>query len=81
MKTKMLSKKLENGKFTTIHNSILFDTRLTPTAFRLMTAILSDSDTQFNLSQTLYCKRLGIANKPSSMQLLILKLWLFGERH
>lgn len=64
MKNKnVIRKKLENGKFTTIHNSILFDTRLTPTAFRLMTAILSDSDTQFNLSQTLYCKRLGIAKQ------------------
>lgn len=64
MKNKnVIRKKLENGKFTTIHNSILFDTRLTPNAFRLMTAILSDSDTQFNLSQTLYCKRLGIAKQ------------------
>jgi hypothetical protein len=58
-----IRKKLENGKFTTIHNSILFDTRLTPNAFRLMTAILSDSDTHFNLSQTLYCKRLKIAKQ------------------
>lgn len=64
MKNKnVIRKKLENGKFTTIHNSILFDTRLTPNAFRLMTAILSDSDTHFNLSQTLYCKRLGIAKQ------------------
>lgn len=64
MKNKnVIRKKLENGKFTTIHNSILFDTRLTPTAFRLMTAILSDSDTHFNLSQTLYCKRLKIAKQ------------------
>ena len=64
MKNKtVIRKKLVNGEFTTIHNSILFDTRLTPNAFRLMTAILSDSDTHFNLSQTLYCKRLGIAKK------------------
>lgn len=64
MKNKnVIRKKLENGKFTTIHNSILFDTRLTPNAFRLMTAILSDSDTHFNLSQTLYCKRLKIAKQ------------------
>lgn len=64
MKNKnVIRKKLENGKFTTIHNSILFDTRLTPNAFRLMTAILSDSDTHFNLSQTLYCNRLGIAKQ------------------
>jgi hypothetical protein len=64
MKNKtVIRKKTENGKFTTIHNSILFDTRLTPNAFRLMTAILSDSDTNFNLSQTLYCKRLKIAKQ------------------
>ena len=64
MKNKnVIRKKTESGKFTTIHNSILFDTRLTPNAFRLMTAILSDSDTHFNLSQTLYCKRLGIAKQ------------------
>lgn len=64
MKNKnVIRKKLENGKFTTVHNSILFDTRLSPNAFRLFMAILSDSDTQFNLSQTLYCKRLGIAKK------------------
>jgi hypothetical protein len=64
MKNKnVIRKKLVNGEFTTIHNSILFDTRLTPNAFRLFTAILSDSDTHFNLSQTLYCKRLGIAKQ------------------
>ena len=64
MKNKtVIRKKLVNGEFTTIHNSILFDTRLTPNAFRLMTAILSDSDTHFDLSQTLYCDRLKIAKK------------------
>jgi hypothetical protein len=64
MKNKtVIRKKLINGEFTTIHNSILFDTRLTPNAFRLLTAILSDSDTQFDLSQTLYCDRLGITKK------------------
>lgn len=64
MKNKtVIRKKLENGEFTTIHNSILFDTRLTPNAFRLFTAILSDSDTNFDLSQTLYCKRLGITKQ------------------
>ncbi|WP_264509956.1 helix-turn-helix domain-containing protein [Flavobacterium sp. N1719] len=64
MKNKtVIRKKLENGKFTTIHNSILFDTRLTPNAFRLITAILSDSDTNFDLSQTLYCDRLKITKK------------------
>ena len=64
MKNKnVIRKKLENGKFTTIHNSILFDTRLSPNALRLLLAILSDSDTNFNLSQTLYCNRLGITKK------------------
>jgi hypothetical protein len=64
MKNKtVIRKKLVNGEFTTIHNSILFDTRLTPNAFRLMTAILSDSDTNFDLSQTLYCDKLKIAKK------------------
>lgn len=64
MKNKtVIRKKTENGKFTTIHNSILYDTRLLPNAFRLLTAILSDSDTQFDLSQTLYCDRLGITKK------------------
>ncbi len=64
MKNKtVIRKKTESGKFTTIHNSILFDTRLLPNAFRLLTAILSDSDTQFDLSQTLYCDRLGITKK------------------
>jgi hypothetical protein len=64
MKNKnVIRKKLENGKFTTVHNSILFDTRLTPNALRLFIAILSDSDTEFNLSQTLYCNRLGITKK------------------
>jgi hypothetical protein len=64
MKNKtVIRKKTESGKFTTIHNSILYDTRLLPNAFRLLTAILSDSDTQFDLSQTLYCKRLGITKK------------------
>jgi DNA-binding MarR family transcriptional regulator len=60
----VIRKKNEVGKFTTVHHSILLDTRLSSTAFRLLTMILSDSDTEFNLSQTLYCKRLGIS-KPT----------------
>lgn len=52
-----------SGQFTTIHNSILLDKRLTPIAFRLLTMILSDSDTKFNLSQTLYVNRLGITKQ------------------
>jgi hypothetical protein len=49
----------KSGEFTTIHKSILNDTRLSPTAFRLLVSILSDSN-EFTLSQTLYKKRLGI---------------------
>lgn len=60
----VIRKQPEAGKFTTIHNSILLDTRLSSTAFRLLTMILSDSDTKFKLSQTLYCKRLDIT-KPT----------------
>ncbi|WP_158729043.1 MULTISPECIES: hypothetical protein [unclassified Flavobacterium] len=60
----VIRKNNEGGKFTTIHHSILLDTRLSATAFRLLTMILSDSDTEFNLSQTLYCNRLGIT-KPT----------------
>ncbi|RAR72547.1 helix-turn-helix domain-containing protein [Flavobacterium aciduliphilum] len=59
----VIRRKNETGKFTTIHNNILFDTRLTPNALRLFIAILSDSDTKFNLSQTVYCDRLGITKK------------------
>jgi hypothetical protein len=55
----VIRKKTKSGEFTTIHNSILFDTRLTPIAFRLLTAILSDSD-DFKLSQTLYMRKLGL---------------------
>ncbi len=61
---KVIRKNLQEGKFTTIHNSILLDNRLSPTAFRLLVTILSDSDTKFDLSQTLYCKRLAIT-KPT----------------
>jgi hypothetical protein len=60
----VIRKNNEGGKFTTIQHSILLDTRLSSTAFRLLTMILSDSDTEFNLSQTLYCNRLGIT-KPT----------------
>jgi DNA-binding MarR family transcriptional regulator len=59
----VIRKKNEVGKFTTIHHSILLDTRLSSTAFRLLTMILSDSDTEFNLSQTLYCNRLDVTKQ------------------
>ena len=68
MKNKtVIRKELISGKFTSIHNSILFDTRLSPIAYRLLTAILSDSDTKFNLSQSLYLKKLGIT-KPTFLK-------------
>lgn len=61
MKNKtVIRKKIESGGFTSIHNSIIKDKRLSPNGFRLLVSILSDSDDKFNLSQTLYCKRLGI---------------------
>ena len=55
----VIRKEKKAGEFTTIHNSILKDSRLTPTAFRLLVSILSDSDT-FKLSQSRYKKLLGI---------------------
>jgi len=55
----VIRKEKKTSEFTTIHNSILYDSRLTPTAFRLLVSILSDSDT-FRLSQSLYKKRLGM---------------------
>lgn len=55
----VIRKEKKTSEFTTIHNSILNDSRLTPTAFRLLVSILSDSDT-FKLSQSLYKDRLGI---------------------
>lgn len=64
MKNKtVIRKKNEVGKFTTVHHSIMLDTRLSATAFRLLTMILSDSDTEFNLSQTLYCNRLNVTKQ------------------
>ena len=55
----VIRKKNKSGEFTTIHNSILNDSRLSATALRLLLSILSDSDT-FRLSQSLYKKRLGM---------------------
>ena len=56
----VIRKEKKTNEFTTIHNSILLDTRLSPIAFKLLVSILSDSD-NFTLSQTLYMKRLGIS--------------------
>jgi len=55
----VIRKEKKIGEFTTIHNSILNDSRLSATALRLLLSILSDSD-KFRLSQTLYKQRLGI---------------------
>lgn len=68
MKNKeVIRKDKKEGTFTLIHNSILLDTRLSSTAFRLLTLVLSDSDTKFNLSQTVYCDRLGVT-KPTYLK-------------
>lgn len=56
---KVIRKKNESGKFTTINLSVLNDTRLSTTARLLLISILSDSD-EFSMSQELYKKRLGI---------------------
>ena len=55
----VIRKEKKTGEFTTIHNSILNDSRLSATALRLLLSILSDSDA-FRLSQSLYKQRLGI---------------------
>ncbi|MCY1478437.1 hypothetical protein D3C87_44930 [compost metagenome] len=63
MKNKTIHKKpTVPGKFTTIHHSILLDTRLTSTAFRVLLCILMDSD-RFNISRTLIANRLGVDKK------------------
>lgn len=56
----VIRKELEKGKFTTVHHSILFNTNITPIAFRVFTIVLSDSDTNFNVSQTALAKRLKV---------------------
>ena len=48
----------KSGTFTTVSYNILRDINLTPNAKILLIEILSDSD-NFDISQTLYCKRLG----------------------
>ena len=61
MKNKTVIRKANvNGQFTTVHNSILRDKRLSPNGFRLLVNILSDSDENFKLSPTVYCNRLDI---------------------
>ena len=51
-----------SGDFTTVHHSILFDTRLSPTALRVLMVILSDADT-FNVTQELLINRLKCNKK------------------
>ncbi len=58
---KVIRKPNIDGSFTTIHHSILFDKRLTPTAHWILTVILSDSDTKFSVSQKALAKRLEIS--------------------
>ena len=55
-------KRIKNnvGEFTTVPYNILRDNNLTPTAKLLLIEILSDRD-DFDLSQSVYCKRLGIS--------------------
>lgn len=48
------------GQFTTIPNSILNDKRLTSTAFRILTSILSDAD-NFNLTYQLIQNRFNLS--------------------
>ena len=50
------------GEFTTIHNSILLDTRLSALELRILIIILCDAD-NFNLTQNLILNRLGIDKK------------------
>lgn len=56
---KVLRKDLIGGEFTTIQLSILYDKRITPTAFRVLCTILSDKD-NYKLTQGLIIKRFGI---------------------
>jgi hypothetical protein len=55
---KIRMNKKKPGSFTTIDLDLIKDKNLTSNAKILLIAILSDSDS-FELSQTLYCKRLG----------------------
>jgi len=57
---KIIRKTNEASKFTTIHHSILNDKRLTSLAFRILVSILSDSDSNFNLSQKLLINRFNL---------------------
>ena len=63
MKNKTVVRKPNQvGAFTTVHHSILFDTRISGLEFRILTIILSDSD-NFNLTQSLLINRLKVDKK------------------
>lgn len=56
---KVIRKVPKAGEFTTIQHAILYDKRLTSTAFRILTSILSDKD-EYKLTQGLIIKRFDI---------------------
>ena len=58
MNNKKIRTKKKSGNFTTIDIKIIKDNNLSSNAKILLISILSDSDS-FELSQSLYCKRLG----------------------
>ena len=58
MNNKKIRTKKKSGSFVTIDNKIILDKNLSSNAKILLISILSDSDS-FELSQSLYCKRLG----------------------
>lgn len=58
MNNKKIRTKKESGNFVTIDTKIITDKNLSSNAKILLISILSDSDS-FEVSQSLYCKRLG----------------------
>jgi len=58
----VIRKPLEKGKFSTNHNTIMYDKRLTPPANLIFMSILNDSD-DFNVSQELLMNRFGFGKK------------------
>lgn len=57
----VIRKKLNNGEFTTVSNSILRNPNLTLKSKMLLIQVLSDSDDKFDFSPALYMKRLDIS--------------------
>jgi hypothetical protein len=58
MNNKKIRTKKKSGNFVTIDTKIISDKNLSSNAKILLISILSDSDS-FEVSQSLYCKRLG----------------------